>query len=144
MKTLIDALYDTRLVRPTWGDITKHHDYIADLVGVVPVSVIHQRLADGTGLEVSVASLRRYVRARFAEDVRRGEVVIWRPPVEPGDEAQVDYAYLGTSRDPRSGRNRGVWAFSMAVSFSRHLLIYPVLVMDQQAWVRAHAVAFDF
>ena len=77
-------LYDTKLVRPTWGDIAKHHGYIADLVGVVPVSVIHQRLADEAGLEVSVASLRRYVRARFAEDVRRGEVVIWRPPVEPG------------------------------------------------------------
>ena len=137
-------LYDTRLVRPTWGDITKHHEYIADLVGVVPVSVIHQRLSDEAGLEVSVASLRRYVRARFTEEVRRGEVVIWRPPVEPGDEAQVDYGYLGTWRDPRSGANRRVWAFSMVLSFSRHLFIYPVLVMDQQAWVRAHTEAFGF
>ena len=107
-------LYDTKLVRPTWGDITKHHGYIADLVGVVPVSVIHQRLADGAGLEVSVASLRRYVRARFAEDVRRGEVVIWRPPVEPGDEAQVDYGYLGTSERPEerartAGFGRSRW-----------------------------------
>jgi transposase len=106
--------------------------------------VIHQRLADEAGLEVSVASLRRYVRARFTEDVRRGEVVIWRPPVEPGDEAQVDYGYLGTWRDPRSGRNRRVWAFSMVLSFSRHLFVYPVLVMDQQAWVEAHVAAFEF
>jgi hypothetical protein len=80
-------LYDTKLVRPSWGDIAKHHEYIADLVGVVPVSVIHQRLADEAALEVSVASLQRYVRARFAEDVRRGKVVIWRPPGEPGDDA---------------------------------------------------------
>jgi transposase len=137
-------LYDTRLVRPTWDDIVKHHSYIADLVGVVPVSVIHQRLGDEAGLEVSVASLRRYVRARFPEEVRRGEVVIWRPPVDPGDEAQVDYGYLGTWMDPRSGHKRRVWAFSMVLSYSRQLFVYPVLVMDQEAWVRAHAEAFEF
>jgi transposase len=32
----------------------------------------------------------------------------------------------------------------MVLSFSRHLFVYPVLVMDQQAWVRAHAEAFSF
>ena len=36
------------------------------------------------------------------------------------------------------------WAFSMVLSFSRHLFVYPVLVMDQQAWVWAHAEAFSF
>ncbi|HEV8065011.1 MAG TPA: hypothetical protein VGP46_09275, partial [Acidimicrobiales bacterium] len=60
-------LYDTKLVRPTWGDIAKHHEYIAGLVGTVPVSVIHQRLSDEVELEASVASLRRYVRAQFPE-----------------------------------------------------------------------------
>ncbi len=64
--------------------------------GVVPASVIHQRLVDEEGLEASVASLRRYLRAHFADEVRRGEVVVWRPPVDPGDEAQVDYGYMGT------------------------------------------------
>ena len=132
-------LYDTKLIRPTWGDIAKHHEYLADLVGVVPVSVIHQRLTDEAGLEVSVASLRRYVRARFAEDVRRGEVVIWRPPVEPGDEAQVDYGYLGTWRDPR--RRAGMRLDG--AQLLRHLFVYPVLVMTA-ASVRAHAEAFSF
>ena len=48
----------------SWREIALYHDRIAELVGVVPVSVIHQRLAGEQGLQASVASVRRYVRAR--------------------------------------------------------------------------------
>jgi transposase len=136
--------YDTRLRQPSWGKIAEHHAAIEGLLGVVPVSVIHQRLADEAGLEASVASLRRYVRAHFPEQVRSGEVVLWRPPVDPGHEAQVDYGYLGTWDDPKTGRRRRVWAFSMVLSYSRELFIYPVLQMDLRAWVEAHVAAFSF
>lgn len=137
-------LYDTRLHRPTWPDIARFHDYVKDLVGVVPVSVIHQRLADEHGLEASAPSLRRYVRAHFPEEVRRGEVVLWRPAVAPGEEAQVDYGYMGTWRDPHTGTARRVWAFSMVLSHSRHLFVYPTLRMDQASWSAAHVGAFAF
>jgi transposase len=137
-------LYDTRLVRPTWPDIARHHEAVAALVGVVPVSVIHQRLVDEVGLEASVASLRRYVRAHFAAEVRAGEVLVWRPEVEPGEEAQVDYGYMGTWRDPSTGTNRRVWAFSMVLSYSRHLFVYPTLRMDAASWVSAHVAALEF
>jgi hypothetical protein len=68
----------------SWREIAVHHDRIAALVGVVPVSVIHQRLADEAGLEASVASVRRYVRAHFPAGARAGEVRMARPPGEPG------------------------------------------------------------
>ncbi|MHB1446225.1 MAG: IS21 family transposase [Acidimicrobiales bacterium] len=137
-------LYDTRLVRPTWPEIARHHEAVKNLVGVVPVSVIHQRLRDEAGLETSAASLRRYVRAHFAEEVRQGDVVLWRPAVEPGEEAQVDYGYMGTWTDPTTGTRRRVWAFSMVLSYSRHLFIRPTLRMDQAAWVEAHVAAFEY
>ena len=137
-------LVDTRLRQPSWGRIALHHDFIGSVVGVVPASVIHQRLVDEHGLEASVASLRRYVRAHFAEEVRRGEVVVWRPPVEAGEEAQVDYGYLGMWWDPATGKRRRVWAFSMVLSFSRYLFVWPTVRMDQQAWVDAHIAAFGF
>jgi transposase len=136
--------YDTRLRQPSWESIAEHHVTIERLLGVVPASVIHQRLVDESGLEASVASFRRYLRAHFPEQVRGGEVVLWRPPVDPGDEAQVDYGYLGTWDDPRAGRRRRVWAFSMVLSYSRELFIQPVLVMDQRAWVEAHVAALSF
>lgn len=137
-------LYDTKLRQPTVAHIASHHDAIAKLVGVVPASVIHQRLRDEEGLETSVASLRRYLRAHFSEEVRRGDVVLWRPPVDPGTEAQVDYGYLGTWCDPKTGKRRRVWCFSMVLSYSRELFIFPVLKMDQASWVEAHVAAFSW
>jgi hypothetical protein len=76
-------LYDTKLVRPTWGEVAAHHDPIGELLGQVPLTVAHQRLVDDVGLAVSYASLRRYVLAHLGE-VRRSQVVVWRPPVRAG------------------------------------------------------------
>jgi Integrase core domain len=135
--------YDKRLCRRSWADIAPHHDRIAELVKVVPASVAYQRLADEAGLAVSPSSFRRYLRAHF-DQVRPEEVVIWRPPVRPGEEAQVDYGYLGTWQDPGSGQHRRVWAFSMVLSYSRHLFMRPVLRMDQASWAECHVAAFGY
>jgi hypothetical protein len=67
-----------------------------------------------------------------------------RPPTEPGEEAQVDYGYLGGWLDPREGRMRRVWAFVMALAWSRHLFARPVLSLDARAWSAAHVAAFSF
>jgi transposase len=128
----------------SWAEIACHHDRIGELVGVVPVSVIWQRLRDEAGLQASVASVRRYVRAQFPERSREAELEIWRPPSPPGAEAQVDYGYLGTWFDPRAGRRRRVWAFSMVLRYSRYLFVRPVIRMDQRAWVESHVQASGF
>jgi transposase len=134
LRAWFPELVDTRLRQPSWGEIARNHDYIKDLVGVVPLSVIHQRLSDEAGLEASVASVRRYVAAHFPEEQRPSEVELYRPPVDPGDEAQIDYCYLGTWFDPALGRTRRVWALSMGLSYSRHLFVRPVVSMDQRSW----------
>jgi len=128
----------------SWREIALYHDRIAELAGVVPVSVIHQRLRDEAGLEASVASVRRYVRAHFPGGPRPEEVRMRRPPVPPGAEAQADYGYLGLWPDQVSGRRRRVWAFSMVLPYSRHLFIRPVVSMTQRAWTEAHVAAFGF
>ena len=137
-------LAGTGLRQPSWGEIAQHHDRIGELLDVVPVSVIWQRLRDEQGLEASVASVRRYVRARFPERAARAGLRLWRPPLPPGEEAQVDYGYLGLWPDPRTGRRRRVWAFSMVLPYSRHLFVRPVTVMDQRAWTESHVQAFAF
>ncbi|HEY2270689.1 MAG TPA: IS21 family transposase [Streptosporangiaceae bacterium] len=128
----------------SWREIAVHHDRIAGLLGVVPVSVICQRLAGGQGLEASVASVRRYVRAHFPAGARPQEVRMARPPVPPGAEAQVDYGYMGLWPDPSTGRRRRLWAFSMVLPYSRHLFIRPVVSMTQRAWTEAHVAASGF
>jgi transposase len=91
-----------------------------------------------------VASLRRYVAAMLPEDLRRGQVVVLREEVPPGEEAQIDYGYLGSWVDPVGGRRRRVWAFVTVLACSRHLFVRPVLTMDQRAWTEAHVAAFEF
>ena len=66
------GLVDTRLRQVSWPGIECHRDYIAvQLKAGVTVATIHQRLADERGLDASVASLRRWVRANLPEEARR-------------------------------------------------------------------------
>jgi transposase len=138
-------LTDTTLRQVTWPQIEAHRDYIAGQLAVgVTVSTIHQRLADERGLEASVASIRRWVRANLPEDARRAQVTVLRDTPPAGQEAQIDYGRLGMWTDPRTGRRRTVWAFVMVLAFCRHMFVRPTLSMDQHQWTQAHVEAFEF
>jgi transposase len=93
---------------------------------------------------VSVTSLRRYVWSTFPD--RRGgpQPTVLRPEVAAGQEAQIDYGYLGRWLDPLSERVRRVWAFVVVLACSRHMFVRPVLSMDQSSWVAAHVAAWEF
>jgi transposase len=138
-------LVDTRLQQVTWPAIEVHRDYIvAQLQAQVTATTIHQRLRDEHGLEASVASFRRWLRANLPEETRRNAVRVLGETPPAGQEAQVDYGRLGMWTDPSSGRRVTVWAFVMVLSHSRHLFVRPVIRMDQQAWSQAHVEAFAF
>jgi len=138
-------LVDTSLRQVTWPEIGTHHEYIVgQLKAGVTQATIHQRLRDEHGLRASVASLKRYVAANLAEEVRRDQVVVLRDPVAAGEEAQIDYGHLGWWVDPATGRRRKVWAFVMVLCCSRHMFVRPTLTMDQRAWTEAHVEAFAF
>lgn len=138
-------LVDTSLRQVTWPRIAVHHEYIREqLKAGVTQATIHQRLRDERGLTASLASLKRYIAANMAEDVRREQVVVLRDPVPAGEDAQVDYGRLGMWLDPVPGRRRQVWAFVMVLCCSRHMFVWPTLSMDQRAWTEAHVEAFAF
>jgi len=47
-------------------------------------------------------------------------VTVLRDDPPPGEEAQIDYGYLGSWTDPAAGsRRRRVWAFVMVLATSR-------------------------
>ena len=138
-------LVDTRLRQVTWPAIEVHRDYIVEQVRAqVTAATIHQRLRDEAGLEASVASFRRWLRANLPEETRRAQVRVLGDTPPPGREAQVDYGRLGMWTDPGTGKRVTVWAFVMVLSHSRHMFVRPVLKMDQQAWTAAHVEAFGF
>jgi len=138
------GLADTRLRQLTWPQIEAHHDFIKDLLGVVTMNTIWQRLRDEHGLQVSVASFRRYIRANMPEEVRRSQVTVLRDDPPPGEEAQIDYGRLGSWTDPKTGKRHQVWVFVMVLSVSRHLFVFPGFKMDQAAWTQAHVEAFAY
>ena len=98
-------LAGTGIRQVSWRQIAVHHDRIAGLLPVVPVSVIHQRLADEQGLEASVASVRRYVRAHFPGEVRAELVRPPRPPSPPGVGVLDGAAVLAVPVRPPGGEH---------------------------------------
>ena len=61
----------------------------------------------------------------------------------PGEEAQVDFGYLGMSPDD-TGKRKKTWVFNMRLSYSR--LDYFEKVYDQkvETFIAAHIHAFEF
>jgi transposase len=63
---------------------------------------------------------------------------------KPGEEAQVDFGYVGYLLDPTSGRRRKAWAFVMTLSWSRHMYVEFVFDQTVATWLRLHRNALAF
>jgi len=137
-------LTDDSSRQTTWPEIEAHAELIKSWLGLVTISTIHQRLRDDHGLVASESSLRRYLEANMAEEVKRAQVTVLRETPPPGEEAQVDYGLLGRWVDPATGKVRRVWGFIMVLAFSRLMFVRPVLKMDSRNWVECHVAAFEF
>lgn len=139
------ALIDARVRSLTFGAIDAHRERIAVMRATNTASTVWQRLRDEHDLAVSLASFRRYLWAEFPdEEAALDRVTVLRPEVATGEEAQIDYGYLGSWLDPVAQRVRRVWAFVMVLAASRHMFVRPVLGVDQRSWVAAHVAAFEY
>ncbi|MEU6273818.1 hypothetical protein ABZ871_15645 [Streptomyces populi] len=87
----------------TWSDIDEHPDSVKDLPATVTVSTIHRRLRDERRLKASISSFRRWVHATLPEEVSRSQITVLRDEIEPGEEARIDYGFLGRWTNPRTG-----------------------------------------
>jgi transposase len=138
-------LVTTELRHPRFGEIAPYHELIREQLAVNTAATIWQRLRDERGLQASIASFRRYIWATMPDrEALRGQVTVRKPDPPPGEEAQLDYGYLGQWTDPATGKRRRVWAFVMVLSCSRHLFVRPVLAMPLAVWVEAHVAALGF
>lgn len=124
--------------------IEAHRKRIEKMLATNTVTTVHQRLRDEHGLAVGISSFRAYVAAEFPDNAERDKVTVLRPEVPAGEEAQIDYGYLGSWLDPVADKVRRVWAFVMVLACSRHMFVRPVTSMDASSWVAAHVAAFAF
>jgi len=105
----------------------------------VEVCAMWNRLKE-RGYSGSYSSVLRFVRT--IDPVLPD--VVGRIERKPGEEAQVDFGYVGQMLDPKSGERRKTWAFVMVLSWSRH--VYVEFVFDQkvETWLRCHRNALEF
>jgi len=128
----------------THDAVDAHRGLIEEMLKTNSATTVHQRLRDEHGLSVGLTSFRRYVWREFPEDNLANIATPPRPEVPAGEEAQIDYGYLGQWLDPVTEKMRRVWAFVMVLACSRYMFVRPVLTMDQRAWTACHVEAFTF
>ena len=98
---------------------------------------IHEKLIED-GFIGSYPTVKRYINK-----IKRKENIFIRIHTEPGEEAQVDFGYLGMSKND-AGKNKKTWVFNMRLSYSR--LDYYEKVYDQkvETFIACHIHAFEF
>ena len=98
--------------------------------------IIYERLISAYSVDVSYPTV-----ARFVKVFKKSEVFV---PLlsKPGEEAQVDFGYLG--RFKITDKEVKVWCFVMTLSFSR--LQYVELVTNQSvnSFLISHQYAFEY
>lgn len=97
---------------------------------------IHEEIA-ALGYPGKYTAVKKYVRKI------RGREVFVRVHTSAGQEAQVDFGYVGRTKDD-AGRMKKTWVFNMRLSYSR--LDYYEKVYDQkvETFINCHINAFDY
>ncbi len=98
-------------------------------------------LRDDHGLQVGYTTVKSYVRAHIR---KIGKTLTVRMETPPGQQAQVDFGYVGLMVDPQTGRRRKAWAFIMVLSHSRHRFVRFMFGQDSPTWIDCHRRAFEF
>lgn len=84
---------------------------------------VHELLARDHGVDVSYATLRRFV----IDELSWGRVkpTVRTDDAPPGEEAQVDFALMDTMFDPVEGRARKLYVLVVTLCFSRYQFVWP-------------------
>lgn len=98
--------------------------------------LIHEYLLTKYSVNVAYTTVVKYVRSLKHEEV-------YIPLLcDPGEEAQVDFGYLGIFL--KEGRSVKVWVFSMILSHSRYSWSEVVLDQSVSTFIRCHIHAFEY
>ncbi len=98
---------------------------------------IHEELAR-EGFSGSYSAVKKYIRK-----LKKKEDIFLRLHSPPAHEAQVDFGYVGKTKDDE-GKSRKTWIFNMRLSYSR--LDYYAKVYNQkvETFINCHVRAFEF
>ncbi|MCG6923338.1 MAG: IS21 family transposase [Acidobacteria bacterium] len=121
-------------------------DYVQEKLdkGLGPTAIRELLLEERNDFQGSLSAIKRLCkRLKKARGPREDDVVI---PVHtaPGQQAQVDFGYVGKLYDPETKRKRKAWVFVMILSHSRYTFARVVFRQDIKTWLELHRLAFAF
>ena len=144
LKEVIPRPPDPSTRSEVFAKLLPHQEEIRVALATTKASTIWQRLRDESGVKVSLPSFYRYLSCFLADAWKKPRITVRRDDPLPGEEAQVDYGYLGLWQDPKTWKRYRLWAFALILSFSRHMFVRVVTRMDQREWITCHILAFHF
>jgi len=98
---------------------------------------IHEELA-AQGIPGAYPTVKRYVG-----NIKKRENIFMRIHTKPGEEAQVDFGYVGYTKD-NTGKRRKTWVFNMKMSYSRLDFYKKVYNQGVETFIECHAEAFKY
>lgn len=115
-----------------------HHEQLIEWIegGLTAVRMQEELLREG--IKVGYSTVKNYVTK-----IKGAGRIFIRMHSDPGEEAQVDFGYVGYTLDPQ-GKRKKTWVFNMRLSYSR--LDYYELVYDQrvETFITCHVHAFRY
>ena len=122
--------------------IASQHGQIVEWLAMPDMTVRQMvRLFKKQDQQISESSLRRYLRAANLSSSTKPTVHL---EMTPGEQAQVDFGYVGYMWDPATQRKRKTYAFVMLLAYSRYRFVRFVFQQDMQSWIDCHIRAFAF
>lgn len=98
---------------------------------------IHDSLVQN-GVKVSYASVKEYVAK-----IKKRENIFVRVHTKPAEEAQVDFGYVGRTKD-NDGKLRKTWVFNMKMSYSRKDFYKKVYNQRVETFIECHEEALRY
>lgn len=140
IKKMIEKIQQEGVKEPEFEKAKKLDEYNqvikTKLEKGLTAKIIWQQLSSEYKVDVSYPTVSRYVKG-----LKQSEVFV---PLHslPGEEAQVDYGYLG--RFMKDGKPVKAWCFSMVLSYSRYAYYEIVTNQTVKSFITSHIHAFEF
>ena len=121
--------------------LTKFYDQIKSWLTekYMTITQIH-RLIKEAGVDTSESSIRRYISEQFPKE-KSSTIPMF---TAPGEEAQVDYGYVGMIYDELTHNIRKAYVFVMTLSYSRYRYVEFSFSQNISSWVQSHINSFIF
>lgn len=129
---------------PIFALIAPFHDRIVDGLKTNRPSTVWQRLHDEDHLPGSLPTFYRYLEYACPDAYHRAAITVLRDDPPPGDEAQIDFGYLGMWINHQTQHRLRLWAFILVLAHSRHMFVRVVHHLDHLSWLECHVAAFAF